>query len=206
MRALARCLLLALLLAVVAGFQPAFSDPVPERLSLQYVEQDGKAYWLADPVTRLPQSLRSAARFSDQPQRMLELGFVAPAGKAQFPAPSAAVSRDGDRVTLNLNAAGDGVALLVPREAGLRSVSMGDVTVPANGERLLIACGTPDCGAAQLVLDLSSAAPVNLLLITQRRGLPPEGAKLIKARPGWAVPSQRGDVTRLVATVSVPGR
>ena len=191
---------------MIAGLQPAFSDRAPERLNLQYVEQDGKAYWLADPVARLPQSLKSAARFSDQPQRMLEFGYAAPAGKVQFPAPSAAVHRSGDQVTLNLNAAGDGVGLLVPKEAGLKSVSLGDATVPVEGGRLLIACGTPDCGAARLVLGLSSPAPVNLLLITQRRGLPPEGATLLKARPSWAVPSQRGDLTRLVATVSVPGR
>jgi hypothetical protein len=199
-------LALALVLAVVAGFEPAFSERAPERLNLRYVEQAGKAWWLADPVDRLPESLKAAAHFSDRPERRLQLGYAAPAGNAQFPAPSAAIQRSGDAVTINLNAAGAGVALLVPKEAGLNSVSLGGVTVPASGARTTISCATPDCGSAQMVLKLSSAAPVKLTLIAYRHGLPPQAAGLLKARPTWTVPSQSGDATLLAATLQVPAR
>jgi hypothetical protein len=205
-RASAGSLLLALLLAVVAGFQPAFSDQAPQRLNLRYVEQDGRAWWQADPVAQLPPSLRAAARFSASPQRLVDVGYVAPAGSSQFPAPSALVQRSGDTVTLTLHAAGDGVALLVPKEAALKSLSLGDATAKADGEETVIGCATPDCGSARLVLELGSPSPVRLTLIARRRGLPPLGAKLVKARPSWSVPSQSGDATLLVTSVPVPAR
>jgi hypothetical protein len=199
-------LTLAVVLAVVAGLEPAFSDRAPERLNLRYVEQAGKAWWLADPVARLPDSLRAAARFSDRPERRVQFGYAAPAGNAQFPAPSATIQRNGDAVTINLNAAGAGVALLVPKEAGLKAVSLGGVTVPASGGRVTVSCATPDCGSAQMVLQLSSTVPANLTLIAYRHGLPPQAADLLKARPTWAVPSQSGDATLLAATLQVPAR
>jgi hypothetical protein len=199
-------LLAALGLAVVAGFQPAFSETAPERLNLRYIELDGKAWWQADPVPRLPEALRAAAHFSPTPQWLLQRGYLAPGARAQFPAPSAMARRDGDEVTLNLNAAGDGMALVVPQEAGLKSITIGDMTVPADGRQLLITCATPDCGSARVILNLSSAGPVVLTLIAQRRGLPPEETGLAKARGATAVPSQVGDEILLGARVTVPGR
>ena len=71
---------------------------------------------------------------------------------------------------------------------------------------LAIACATPDCGPAHMVLELSSATPVKLTLFSHRRGLPPQGAALLKARPAWTVPSQSGDATVLAATIAVPAR
>lgn len=198
-------LLLALVLAVTAGLQPAFTEHAPMRLNLRYVEQDGQARWIADPVAHLPDSLRAAARFSDSPERFAEQGgYVAPAGPARFPAPSASVHRAGNEVSLELNAAGDGVALLVPKAAGLKSFRLGDVTVPASGRPVQISCGTPDCGSARIVLSFETSAPASLTLIARRRGLPPEGAHLLKARPGWAVPSQGGDATLLARKIEIP--
>jgi hypothetical protein len=198
-------LLLALVLAVTAGLRPAFSDHAPMRLNLRYVEQDGQARWIADPVAHLPDSLRAAARFSDAPQRFAgQGGYVAAAGPARFPAPSASVRRTGNEVTLDLNAAGDGVTLLVPREAGLKSFRMADATVAAAGRPVQISCGTPDCGSARIILSFETAAPASLTLIARRRGLPPEGGRLLKARPTWAVPSQAGDVTLLARKIEIP--
>lgn len=202
----AACLLLALGLAAASGLQPPFSEKAPQRLNLRYVEEEGRAWWLADPVPHLPPSLRAAARFSDQPTRLLERGYTAPAGKAQFPAPAALVRRDGDRVSLNLNAAGDGVTLLVPDEAKLRSMTLNDTRVKTSGKALAIFCGTPDCGSAHMVLELGAPTAVELTLVARRRGLPPEGAKLVQARPATAVPSQAGDATLLTTTLMVPAR
>jgi len=200
------CLLLAMGLAVAAGFQPAFSEKSPQRLNLRYVEEQGRAWWLADPVTHLPQSLRAAARFSAQPTRMLERGYTAPAGKSQFPAPAALVRREGDRVTLNLNAAGDGVVLLVPEEARLKSMTLNDTMVKAGGQATAISCATSDCGSAHIVLEFGSSTAVELTLVARRRGLPSQGARLLKARPATAVPSQGGDATLLTTTLMVPAR
>jgi hypothetical protein len=55
-------------------------------------------------------------------------------------------------------------------------------------------------------LELGAANAVELTLIARRRGLPPEGARLLKARPSYAVPSQGGDTSLLTATLMVPSR
>ena len=66
---------------MIAGFQPAYSTDQPERLNLRYVEKDGQAWWLADPVPQLPASLRAVAAFSMTPQVVVAWrGYVAPAG------------------------------------------------------------------------------------------------------------------------------
>ncbi len=195
-------LVLALMLAVVAGLEPAFSERAPERLNLRYVEEDGKAWWLADPVRRLPASLRAAASFEPSSPGMPDR---APAGPARFTAPSAAVHRNGKDVVLDLAAEGDGIALMMPRDAGIASVTVGGLTEAVGQRPVQLICGTPDCGRIRIILHQTSPAPATLILNAQRRGLPPEGEKLMKARPSWAVPSQTGDRTVLVSRIVLPG-
>jgi hypothetical protein len=199
-------LILAIGLAVAAGLRPAFSSAAPERLNLHYIESDGKAWWLAGTAARLPDSLRAVANFSAAPRRVVEMGYVAPAGPARYAPPSVSVSRDGDTVTLDLNTQGDGVTLMVPAEAKLRAVTIGDVTTPAYERRISIVCGTPDCATARFILQLGSPKPVTLELLAYRAGLPPDGAKLLNARPPEAVPSQGGDRTLLAVKIAIPGR
>lgn len=203
---LAASLVLAIALAVTAGLQPAYSADAPQRLNLGYVEMDGRASWLADPVQRLPESLRAAANFSDEPQRMLEMFYVAPAAASRYPAPTAVVTRDGDTVTLDLKTSGDAVLLMVPAEAKMQSLTVAGVTTQSSEDRVTIFCSTPDCATARMTLRLASSHPVSLQLLAQRRGLPPDGAKLLKARPPEAVPSRAGDRTILAANIAIPGR
>jgi hypothetical protein len=187
---------------VVAGLEPAFSDRAPERLNLRYVEEDGKAWWLADPVRKLPASLRAAASFEPSSQGLPDR---APAGPARFTPPSAAVHRDGKDVVLDLAAEGDGIALMLPRNAKIASVTVGGITEQVGQRPVQLICGTPDCGRIRIILHQASAVPATLILNAQRRGLPPEGEKLLKARPSWAVPSQTGDRTVLVSRILLPG-
>jgi hypothetical protein len=195
-------LALALVLAVVAGLEPSFSERAPERLNLRYVEEDGKAWWLADPVRKLPASLRAAASFEPTSPGLPDR---APAGKARFTPPSAAVHRIGNDVVLDLAAEGDGVALMLPREARIASVTIAGLTEPVGQRPVQIICGTPDCGRIRILLHQAAAVPATLILNAQRRGLPPEGEKLLRARPSWAVPSQTGDRTVLVSRIHLPG-
>ncbi len=197
-------LALALVLAVIAGLMPAYSSAAPQRLNLRYVERDGKAWWVADPVARLPGSLRAVARFSDTVQDRPMTGYVAPAGRAHFPAPDAQVSRRGPDVTLQLNATGDGVALLIPRAAGLKSLSLVGIEAQAQGQVENINCATPDCGRMRMTLHMGTTAPFEIILRSVRRGLPPQGAALLKARPPMAVPSQGADTTVLIRRIVVP--
>jgi len=199
-------LTVAVVLAAVAGMQPAYSSAAPQRLNLGYLEQDGEAWWLADPVPHLPASLRAAAAFSAVPQRQAQIGYAAPAGRARHRAPQATVTRTGDTVTLDLAAEGQGVSLQVPAKAKLRAVTVGGITTPAPEKNLSITCSTPDCAKAQIILRLGSSEPFDLTLVAYARGLPPEGDKLLKARPVWAVPSQGGNRTLLAAKIAIPGR
>jgi hypothetical protein len=199
-------LVVAIALAAVAGLQPAYSSTAPERLNLGYVEQGGKAWWLADPVPRLPASLRAAADFSAAPKRLLQWAYIAPAGPARHPAPRASVSRNGDTLTLGLATDGEGIGLLVPAKAKLRAVIIGGVTTPISGGALSITCGTPDCASQKITLALGSSQPLELILYAYRHGLPREGAKLLKARPSWAVPERGGDITAWAEKIAVPAR
>jgi hypothetical protein len=201
-------LILAFGLAVAAGLQPAYSEAAPQRLNLRYVESEGKAWWLAQAASRLPESLRAAASFSQAPRRLVEMGYAAPAGTAKYAPPSATVTRQGDIVTLDIEAQGDGIMLEVPAAARLRAATVGGVTVAGDEKRTSIVCGTPDCTASRrrIILRLASSAALSLDLRLYRRGLPPEGAKLVAARGPLAVPSQGGDRTVLTAKIAIPAR
>ena len=194
----------AVVLAAVAGLQPAFSDAAPQRLNLGYAESDGKAYWLADPVPRLPQSLRAAVAFSQMPTRVLQLAYVAPAGAAKFAPPKAQVTRNGEVVNLVLESDGEGVNLIVPAQAKVRAVTLAGITTNLPDGPVSISCGTPDCTKANIGLKLASKDGFQITLVAYARGLPPEGAKLLQARPSWSVPSRRGDVTAMAQKIAVP--
>ena len=208
-------LVVAAAFAVAAGLQPAFSESAPQRLNFRYVESEGKAWWLAQPTSRLPEGLRAAAPFSQAPQRIIETGYAAPAPKVRHPTRagaltnsllSAYVTRLGDLVTIDLKAEGDGVMLEVPAAARLRAVTVGGVTIAQNEQRTSIVCGTPDCATSRIILRVASSAPLSLDLRLYRRGLPPEGGKLLAARGPLAVPSQGGDRTVLAAKIAIPAR
>jgi hypothetical protein len=198
-------LLLALGFAVVAGLQPGFSAAAPQRLNIRYVETGGKGWWVADPVAHLPEALRAAAHFSARPERKLDYGYVAPADKAHLPPPQVVVTRDGATVTLEVHSQGDRFALDVPRAAGLTALDInGAAVTPPVGKALTIAC---TCRDARLVMTLGTVDAVRLPVRTVWQGLAsPDGVKLRKARPVWAVPSQGGDVSIVAAEIAIPGR
>jgi hypothetical protein len=199
-------LMLALGAALTAGLLPPYSADQPERLNLRYIEKDGNSWWLADPVGRLPASLRAAADFSEKPQLVeVARGYSALAGATQFPAPSAGVSRRANHVTLDLYGSkmADGIALIVPGE--LKAVTVGGLRLAAPPGQVLINCATRDCARQQVELEFSGPVPARITLVEQRRGLPPKADFLKRARPDWAVPSQGGDVTSVAEDVMVPG-
>ena len=204
--ALGLLLAAALGFAVAAGFQPPFTDKAPQRLNLKYAEQGGKSFWLASAQSGLPAGLRRIATFSDQPQRMVEMAYVASAGIAHHAPPLAKVQREGTDVRLQLQAAGDGVMLQVPAAAQMQLFSLNGITAKAPAGPVTIVCATPDCGRAEMHLKIAAPGPVAVTLLSLTRGLPPDGAKLLSARPKTAVPSQTGDMTVLAGSIAIPAR
>lgn len=193
---------LALLFAIVAGFLPAFSYAAPQRLNLHYVERDGRANWIADPVARLPAALAEAGHFSKLgPIPLLGRGYLGDAGTAENAPPDATVSREGDTLTIALHGSPEaaGMMLVLPAPLTLEAVNGQTFRNLPPASRML--CGTPDCATATITLKGKAAGNVDVVEL--RGGLPAKGDDLLKARPGNAVPSGAGDQSFLVRRMTL---
>jgi hypothetical protein len=196
---------------LAAGFVPAYDTAHPQRLNFRYVQADGRASWVADPVQSLPDAVRAAASFSPMPQIIADdsawHGYVAGGGAPRFASPAATVTHDGADVILKLQGSpeADGMALTLPATAGLTRVTVDGSAVPVSGapRRLLISCASPGCRNATVILTRNQTGPFTLLLSEQRYGLPAGGEKLLKARGDLATPSQFGDGTELVTRLRI---
>lgn len=201
----AASLALALVLAVVAGLQPAYSAASPLPLNLTYVESGSKAWWIAEPVARLPDALRAAANFSARPERHVAFGYAAAANSARLAAPRASVTRNGDTVSLDVHSDGDIFELVLPKDADVKAVAVNGVDVAPPGDHFLLICGA-GCRDARVALTLGNMDAQTLRLISVWRGLPPLGAKLARARPDWVTPIREGDQSLAVTDVAIPAR
>jgi hypothetical protein len=195
---------LALLFAIIAGFLPAFSAASPERLNLHYVERDGHADWIADPVTKLPNALARAGHFSGIAKLALfGRGYMGDAGTAENASPDAAVSGSGGHLTVTLHGSSqaDGMMLIFPTPLTLESVNDRQFADMPPSTRMT--CDTPDC--ANATLTFAGKSPATFDVVEVRGGLPAKGNALVEARPDNAVPSGAGDQTFLVRHVTIPG-
>src|SRR3569832_178895 len=202
----------ALIAAVVAGLQPAYSTIAPQRLNINLVDDHvtGKASWGLETGAPIPASFRAVLPFSDKPEQVTPLArqgmYVAPAGATRFDAPSAdavVVPQGQCRiVSLAIHASdrANRVVVVVPKSASLAKIEFrGQIFTPSatslNPAGTIIACVTDDCRTMKLKLTFSTAAKVDLTLGEQTYGLPPDGTKLVEARPATTIPSQSGDTT-----------
>jgi hypothetical protein len=192
-----------------------------QRLSIRYVENAGKAQWALDANAPLPAPMRAAADFGRKPAPFLPgipapPTYNAPAGTAQFAAPTATVVADGGfpggrRVTVALHGSPSAAAMsiVIPKSAKLRALGIhGQHLAPPqdyDGD-VFLACVSRDCAQEVVAIETASRAGFKLRFAEQRAGLPPAGAKLVAARPKQAIPSQNGDVTLLVNTLDIPAR
>lgn len=217
------CIGAALIVAIIAGFQPAYSALAPQRLSLNYIVDNGtgEAKWGADAGAPLPPALRAAAKFSEAPETPYPSSYrkvyLAPAEHATVKMPGAAIlanARAGRMrtVTLGLNGSSDAamMMLVVPGAAKLSRIVIGQkaIDVPehwAQEKSFTISCMSRDCATAPVTLDMADTGPLKFDVIERRAGLPAFGAKLAAARGDTAVPSQFGDGVMLITPMTVPG-
>jgi len=204
----------AILIAVVAGLLPAYSERAPQRLNVDFIDDHtmGKAEWAIETGAKLPPAFR---RFHD-PAFSNEAGSISPllrqsaytmpAGAPRFAEPSATVaaSSTANSRTLVLTFHGspdaDRIVVVVPKEEGLlRAEIDGHVLLPAarslNPVGTILACVTADCRDKTMTLVFWRPGPKHILLGEQHFGLPPDGAKFQAARPADAIASQSGDST-----------
>jgi len=207
--------------SVYAGLQPAYSTIAPQRLSITYVQENARALWSVDALGPVPAGLKAAAKFGATPERISPFAwsssYVAPADDLHEALPTARIIGDrrtdvGRRVTLALQGSDDAnqMAFILAKPTNLKAIDIKDwhFDAPpqwAKLDRVVIACMSRDCASATLTLTLADDAPLDSTLGEDRFGLPPEGARLLAARPQSAVPSQNGDGVLLINHLHVPG-
>src|SRR6185369_2134476 len=142
---------LAIVFAIVAGLQPAYSAAAPQRLPITLVDNhvENKALWVAETSWRnpisvwlgafgdetLPQSLRAAASFSAKTGFAYPLGLVrgfsAPAGSTRFTPPSVTIDNRPDGanrhlvLTLNGSQRANRMVVVLPKEARVQWAEIG---------------------------------------------------------------------------------
>ena len=188
---------LALIAAIGAGFLPAYDTAHPQRLNVVRVEDRGRLSLIV-PSAPLPASLRAAAPFSATPEPGIIGGYVAPLGNAPSPPLHATAIRKDREVILDLDGSG-AMAVSVPKEFGLTSVTLNGITMGAQPGPVMILCATPDCGHAQMVLRQDEAAAATLLVMERQPWNFP-------ARPANSTPSQFGDMQMRVSRLRVTAR
>ena len=121
---------------------------------------------------------------------------------AQQPVPG------GRRLRLRLRTnGGEAVTLIAPADAALRSAGIG-ASVQRFGEgglddRYILRCVGRSCDGATLDLVVRGRAPVELIVVGSRPGLPAQAAPLVRARPALARPQYGPDSTSAVARVRI---
>lgn len=207
-------------IAVLAGMQPSYSPKAPQRLSVDYIEDSNTSDWAVDALAPVPPSMADVVKFSDKREMVLPFSwagsYVAPAPNLHEQLPRVRVlssqpAEGGRRVTLALEGSesANQMALILPRPAGLDSVDIRDWHYKASPswaklDRVIIACMSRDCASTTLTLTFRNNAAFDAILAESRFGLPPQAARLVAARPSWAVPSQNGDGILLVSRAHFP--
>ena len=212
----------AVVLAVVAGLQPAYSAKAPQRLNIDFVDDHaaGRAYWAAETVGPLPHAFREAMpSFSAVRHQMVSLlrtaAYISPVGATRYAEPTAAIASTpngaGRAVTLTLHgsARANRMAVIVPKDAGLVRAELGGKTFIPSADNLnpggnVIACVTDDCRTMTVTLVFAARKPVTVTVGEQHYGLPPDGAKLEAIRPANTTRSQSGDTTVVFGTLKLP--
>jgi len=214
----AACLAVALAL-------PVADVDAPGKLVV-YFHQDadaGAARILASSdLGRLPPPVRDAARFSATEEVRFGWGTLRPAFEAvaaplPLPGPDFDLvrsARNGDevhfRARLRSPRGADELQVVVPPAAAIRSFQVDGIPVPPpvpklsrwyGGWWVYRVLGRPEGFTLDVVA--ASPGPLDLVIADQTPGLPPEGARVARARPPGVVTQQEGDVTLFTRRVRI---
>lgn len=209
---------IALLLWLVAGAAPAYSQDHQQRFTIEHVTEfpSGHSSWsILNDSAKLPSSYarmgpwhRGKFDYSER-QRWLA---AAPLEPHLWPATVHTVefvNNGGERtVTLRIQANGaERVVLVAPEEAHIRSAGVAGFIRPVgdadSGGKSTISCTGRSCEGAELTIDMRTAKPVTFTVVGSRNGLPPTAALLVHSRPGFARPQYVPDETVTVAHVTI---
>lgn len=207
----------AVLAAIAAIVLPAYSAKAPEHCNMDYwLDSDsGKSEWIVYPESkRLEESIRSATQFHRLDTGPFpwstEVAFVADAPHVDLSPPSFTVQESseagGKRVFRALLRSERGAAdamVLFPPDCGVDSVRVNGLPVEPetepirrylNGWSIYESFTTPPKGV-EVSFTLPIGKPVEVQVLDEVSGLPPEGLFLLKSRPLTATPFSNGDLT-----------
>ena len=216
----------ALVLAVVAGFLPAYTKLSPQRVNIIYLEYgELPPRWIADTSWKgvgtepIPPSLMQAGPFTLDKNAweglLPGIAYSAPSEVPRFELPRAKVVRDRQHgatriveIALDGSREADGMVVGIPKNAELVSLDVRGQHFDAqpNAGATRIICWTPDCRDLRLKLVLAHASGVDITYSEMRYGLPASGVRLMVARTDKAIPSQSGDEVILADTLRLKPR
>lgn len=212
---------LAVILAWIAGLEPAFTTVSPQRLNVDFVDDHiaNKSKWVIETLGPLPNAFRNVMPFSSAPEDASPLlrrpVYVAPSAASRYPAPDAEIERiatgDGRLVTLTFrgSARANEMLLVIPKDSGLDRIEFeGKKFAPrpdaTNPLGTVFGCLTRDCRDKKVTLHFASRRPVEVSIGEIDYGLPDDGARLEAVRPDTTVASQSGDTTIVFGKLKLP--
>lgn len=214
---------LAIVGAVVAGLQPAYSAKSPQRVDLIYFQNEkGNTRWIAGTSWKgigtepIPATLAKAGGLKINPDAYPGLDFgsaySAEAGAPRYALPAFTIvsdKKDGANriVTLTLHGSPDtdGMLLYITKAAKLTAIDLrGQHLVPPPGwsDNTRIGCMSRDCRDETITLSFTGN-PSGIEFAEERYAFPAFGAFLKNARPKNAMASQSGDQTILANAVKM---
>lgn len=207
---------IALLLWIVVGGTPAYSQDHRERFTIEHVTEfpSARSSWsilndgapLPSGYSRMGPWRHGKFDFSER-QRWLATAPTEPRLWPAWVQPVEIVNNGSERaVTLRLRTNGaERMVLVAPEEAHVRSAGVAGFIRPlgdaGEGGKSTISCTGRSCDGAELTIDIRSAKPVRFTVVGSRNGLPETGALLIHARPRFAraqyVPDETVTITHV---------
>ena len=102
---------------------------------------------------------------------------------------------------------GNSIAIRFPEKARVLALGLAGTAIPlpAKGDpdKPLLRCTGRSCEGLQIEVLLGDRRPMIVELFSTRFGLPPEGRRLIAARPGNAIPQYAPDQTITMARMKL---
>ncbi len=205
----------ALVFAAIAASLPHATEDAPERLSVAFAEEGGKARLLVEAEhDALPPAMRALAPFSSSrahpfswaPYRAMFVAQTDPVGLAPPRFDILSVKEEGGsrriRARMSSPRSAPVLMLLLPPSADVAAFTMDGVTVPRAAEKArrwfgghwLYACVTSPPEGVEIEVALRGPT-LEAVLVDESRTLPPAASRLAAARPRTAATSFDGDLT-----------
>jgi hypothetical protein len=210
--------LIALLLWLIAGATPAYSEDHQQRFTIEHVTEfpSARSSWsilndgasLPSAYSRMGSWRRGKFDFSAR-ERWLA---TAPTEPHLWPAsiqPVQVINHGVERTIIVrlITSGAERIVLVAPEEAHLRSAGVPGFIRPVGDAdtagKSMISCTGRSCDGTELTIDMLSAKPVTFTVVGSRNGLPQTAALLIHARPRFARPQYVPDETVTVTHVAL---